>query len=222
MTEAQYGSVAFSSPPFGPPPAALIESHEWKDSILVVQFVERKRGTIGIHFAAAEAISEFIAKAGLDTGSLFRARRAPHSKELGEDPMSEASMYRVIAGDVERLPGVLRRRATLQHPFPARDHRHPTLGRRRRHQEGSGTAGPPPRHDDPNLRQAETYHQRKCVSRRTNLSYLSNRIELISVSMKGARNTVYKDANEGVSASKTKLMLPRPAHSLPACPKRRF
>ena len=38
----------------------------------------KKHRTIGIHFAAAEAISEHLKKAGLETGSIFRARRAPH------------------------------------------------------------------------------------------------------------------------------------------------
>ena len=33
---------------------------------------------MGIHFAAAEAISEYLKKVGLETGSIFRARRAPH------------------------------------------------------------------------------------------------------------------------------------------------
>jgi hypothetical protein len=42
---------------------------------------------------------------------MFRARRAPLSRELGERPMSEPSMYRVIAGYVERLPGPPSRRA---------------------------------------------------------------------------------------------------------------
>jgi hypothetical protein len=65
--------------------------------------------TIGIHFAsAAEAISEYIAKAELKTGSLFRARRAPRVDELGERPMSKASMYRVVANYLERLSGAVK------------------------------------------------------------------------------------------------------------------
>src|SRR3984885_7269548 len=67
-----------------------------------------KHRTIGIHFAAAEALTEYIAKAGLETGAIFRARRAVHSDELGEKAMSEASMYRVIAGYVARLPGAVK------------------------------------------------------------------------------------------------------------------
>jgi len=63
---------------------------------------------IGIHFAAAEAIAEYIAKTGLESGPLFRARRAPRADELGEQPMSEASMYRVVADYLARLPGAVK------------------------------------------------------------------------------------------------------------------
>jgi site-specific recombinase XerD len=64
--------------------------------------------TIGIHFAAAEAIAEYIANAGLESGPLFPARRAPRAGELGDHPMSEASMYRVIADYLEKLPGAVK------------------------------------------------------------------------------------------------------------------
>ena len=69
--------------------------------------------TIGIHFAAGEAIAEYLGKAGLESGPIFRARRAPHSDELGDKPMSEASMYRVIAGYVAKLPGAVKEGARL-------------------------------------------------------------------------------------------------------------
>jgi len=50
--------------------------------------------TIGIHFAAAEAISEYIRKTGLATGPLFRARRAPRTDELGDN--TKDPRYRLI------------------------------------------------------------------------------------------------------------------------------
>ena len=40
-----------------------------------------KHRRIGLHFAAAQAIAEYIEKAGLTKGPLFRARR--HSQEAG-------------------------------------------------------------------------------------------------------------------------------------------
>ncbi len=64
-----------------------------------------KRRSIGIHFAAAEAIREYIKHAGLQSGPLFRARKAPRGEDLGERPMSPASMYRVLRDFLERLPG---------------------------------------------------------------------------------------------------------------------
>jgi site-specific recombinase XerD len=69
--------------------------------------------TIGIHFAAAEAISEYIGKAELESGPLFRARRAPRTDELGKDPMSEASMYRVVADYLAKLPGAVKEGASI-------------------------------------------------------------------------------------------------------------
>jgi integrase len=87
--------------------------------------------TIGIHFVAAESISEYIAKTALESGPLFRDRRAPRAKELGEQPMSEASMYRVVADYLARLPGAVDlpefgMQSTTQplafgatHPFPS-------------------------------------------------------------------------------------------------------
>jgi site-specific recombinase XerD len=65
-----------------------------------------KRRTIGIHFAAAEAMAEYIRRAGIENGGpLFRARKSPKSDELGEEPMSPATMYRTVQGYLSRLPG---------------------------------------------------------------------------------------------------------------------
>ena len=84
-----------------------------EQATLTINEKGNKHRTIGIHFAAAEAISEYLKKAGLESGPLFRARPAPHRDELGEKPMSEASMYRIIAGYVEKLPGAVKQGARL-------------------------------------------------------------------------------------------------------------
>src|SRR5262249_27446846 len=42
-----------------------------------------KRRTVGLHFHAANAIQEYIAKAGLKSGPLFRARLNSRSEKLG-------------------------------------------------------------------------------------------------------------------------------------------
>ena len=83
------------------------------EATLTINEKGNRHRTIGIHFAAAEALAEYLGKAGLATGPIFRARRAPHSDELGNKPMSEASMYRVIAGYVAKLPGAVKEGARL-------------------------------------------------------------------------------------------------------------
>lgn len=52
----------------------------------------QKRRTIGLHFAAAEAISEYAKKAGIESGPLFRPRRGPKSHELANRAMTETGM----------------------------------------------------------------------------------------------------------------------------------
>jgi site-specific recombinase XerD len=83
------------------------------EATLTINEKGNRHRTIGIHFAAAEAIAEYIAKAGLESGPLFRARRAPRAEELGEQPVSEASMYRVVADYLARLPGAVKEGARI-------------------------------------------------------------------------------------------------------------
>jgi integrase len=83
------------------------------EATLIINEKGNRHRTIGIHFAAAEALAEYLGKAGLAAGPIFRARRAPHSDELGDKPMSEASMYRVIADYVAKLPGAVKEGARL-------------------------------------------------------------------------------------------------------------
>lgn len=64
--------------------------------------------TKGIHFAAGEAIAEYIRSAGLERGPLFQPRKAPHSKALGGGGMTERTMNRLIMRYLERLPGAVR------------------------------------------------------------------------------------------------------------------
>ena len=64
-----------------------------------------KHRWIGHHFAAARAIAEYVAKAGLTSGPLFRAHRHSKVKELSESPISLVTMYNVLQGYLSRLPG---------------------------------------------------------------------------------------------------------------------
>jgi site-specific recombinase XerD len=63
-----------------------------------------KRRTVGLHFHAANAIQEYIEKAGLQSGPLFRARLNSRSAKLGPRRMDQKTMYRLLMGYLERLP----------------------------------------------------------------------------------------------------------------------
>lgn len=75
--------------------AATIRLHEKGD----------KWRTIGLHFAAAEAISEYLQLSGIETGPLFRPRQNAQSEVLADRPMDEVTMWRTIRSYLERLPG---------------------------------------------------------------------------------------------------------------------
>ena len=64
-----------------------------------------KHRKIGLHFAAAEAISEYIKKTTLKSGPLFRARRHWRLEELGSEAMCVVSMYNLLQSYLSRLPG---------------------------------------------------------------------------------------------------------------------
>lgn len=64
-----------------------------------------KRRTIGLHFQAAQAIVEYIEKAGLMSGSLFRPRLNSRSQKLGSSGMSAWTLWRVVEDYLVQLPG---------------------------------------------------------------------------------------------------------------------
>jgi site-specific recombinase XerD len=64
--------------------------------------------TKGIHFSAAEAIAEYIKAAGIESGPLFRPRRAPHSDDLASRRLSQRAMYKILMSYLEGLPGAMR------------------------------------------------------------------------------------------------------------------
>jgi site-specific recombinase XerD len=69
-----------------------------------------KRRTIGLHYAAAQAITEYIEKAGITSGPLFRPRLNPRSRKLANRAMNPVSMYLLIESYLERLPGAIKER----------------------------------------------------------------------------------------------------------------
>jgi site-specific recombinase XerD len=60
--------------------------------------------TIGIHFAAADTLREYLALSQITFGAMFRARKSPRSVELGDKRISLVSMYRLVQGYLVRLP----------------------------------------------------------------------------------------------------------------------
>ena len=67
-----------------------------------------KRRTIGLHYAAASAISEYIEKAEITSGPLFRPRLNPRSQKLSDRAMNPVTMYLIIQSYMERLPGAMK------------------------------------------------------------------------------------------------------------------
>jgi integrase len=47
------------------------------EATLTINEKGNRHRTIGIHFAAAEALAEYLGKAGLESGPIFRAHRTP-------------------------------------------------------------------------------------------------------------------------------------------------
>lgn len=69
----------------------------------------QKRRTIGLHFAAADAISEYMKYAGIDSGPLFRPRSGPRSKTLANRQLSAHAMYRLLQKYLQQLPHSMRK-----------------------------------------------------------------------------------------------------------------
>jgi site-specific recombinase XerD len=67
-----------------------------------------RRRTIGLHFAASQAIQEYIEKAGLASGPLFRVQKNSRSESLGERGLKPLAMYRLLLRYFLALPNSTR------------------------------------------------------------------------------------------------------------------
>lgn len=65
--------------------------------------------TKGLHYQAAQAIQEYIEKAGIESGPLFRPRSSSKGEHLAERRITERSMNRLLMTYLERLPGAVQR-----------------------------------------------------------------------------------------------------------------
>ncbi|MCU1260562.1 MAG: hypothetical protein JWO80_3447 [Bryobacterales bacterium] len=69
-----------------------------------------KRRTIGLHYAAAQAIHEYMHRAGLTSGPLFRPRRHSHTEELATTAMDPRTMWVILKAYLGNVPNALRER----------------------------------------------------------------------------------------------------------------
>jgi site-specific recombinase XerD len=63
-----------------------------------------KRRTIGLHYAAAQAVQEYIDRACLTSGPLFRARRHARLEQLGSEPINPRTMWAILKSYLQQLP----------------------------------------------------------------------------------------------------------------------
>jgi site-specific recombinase XerD len=67
-----------------------------------------RRRTIGLNRRAAEAIRDYILKASLKCGPLFRPRLNPRSLKLSDDRMSYPTVHRLLLSYFAKLPGAMK------------------------------------------------------------------------------------------------------------------
>jgi integrase/recombinase XerC len=79
-----------------------------EDPTLRVSEKGSRRRTIGLHAAAAQALRDYISRAVLTHGPLFRPRLNPRSQKLGAGRMSYPTARRLLLGYLARLPGALK------------------------------------------------------------------------------------------------------------------
>ena len=81
-----------------------------EEATLRLQEKGDKRRTIGLHYAAAQAVLEYMERAGLRSGPLFRARRHARTEELGDEAMDPRTMWTILKHYLEQLPNANRER----------------------------------------------------------------------------------------------------------------
>jgi site-specific recombinase XerD len=67
-----------------------------------------RRRKIGLHFAAAQAIQEYIEQSGVTSGPLFRPRLNSRSEKLSERGFQPTAMYNLLLAYLSRLPKAMR------------------------------------------------------------------------------------------------------------------
>jgi site-specific recombinase XerD len=75
----------------------------------------QRRRTIGLHYNAAQAIQEYIDRAKLTSGPLFRPQHNSQSREpkLAERHFTPTGMYKLVAAYLAKLPGAVKEEQLL-------------------------------------------------------------------------------------------------------------
>ena len=90
----------------------LVEDFRQEDGESTLRVREKgdKRRTIGLHYAAAQALQEYTLRAGLTSGPLFRPRRHSHTEELATGAMDPRTMWVILKRYLSTVPNALRER----------------------------------------------------------------------------------------------------------------
>jgi site-specific recombinase XerD len=90
----------------------LVEDFREEEDEATLRLREKgdKRRTIGLHYAAAHAIREYVRRSGLTSGPLFRPRRHSHTDDLGTTPIGPRTMWTILKGYLANVPNALRER----------------------------------------------------------------------------------------------------------------
>jgi site-specific recombinase XerD len=81
-----------------------------EEATLRLQEKGDRRRTIGLHYAAAQALREYIDRANFTSGPLFRAQRHARVDGLGSDAMNPHTMWCILKRYLEQLPNAFRER----------------------------------------------------------------------------------------------------------------
>ena len=86
-----------------------VEDFEQQGGEAVLRLREKgdKRRTIGLHYAASQAIAEYLERAGLRSGPLFRPQRAGFQGPLADRAMHPVTMYLLLGSYLIKLPGAV-------------------------------------------------------------------------------------------------------------------
>ncbi len=77
---------------------------EGEEATLRLREKSDKRRTIGLHYAAAQAIHEYLQRAGLTSGPLFRPRRHSNIEELAATVMEPRPRWTILKKYLSKLP----------------------------------------------------------------------------------------------------------------------